>query len=147
MNTTVLPRPSARKSVVQKPPTGNDLLEAVALALEARGSQQTKGYEGIERRKAEDVLAASADTTVFGWIAEEMAELGVKASMNTVGETLSALGVHGGEGGIRGFAGAIMTDQHALHHAAHTIGCHCHGAVITAQDAAGRVRSLKIKSD
>lgn len=132
------------KEVAKTPPTGNDLLEAVALALEARGSQKTYGYEGIEYRDTKFVITAPVSDTVFGWISEELHDLGVTATMNTVGETLAALGIHGGPTGISvGKGHTFISDDQARHSAAHKIGCHCLGAEITGEQAAKRVRFFK----
>lgn len=140
MNTSVLDRKSLSRTTAPtpNPPKGNDLLEAIALALEARGTEKTAGFEGIEHRGAKEVLAASSKDTVFGWIAEELTTLGVVGDMTTVGGTLAAMGIVGDNRN-----GKVISDHTARHHAAHAVGCHCHGLEITAEDAAKRVRGLK----
>jgi len=144
--TLKLPEHSPGQRPTKTPPTGNERLEAVALALEARGSQTTCGYEGIEYKGYQEVGKAPVKGTVFGWIAEELDELGVQTPMDTVDETLAALGIRGGVDGVdkpRHKGKKFLSDDVARHSAAHHIGCHCHGAVITANAAAGRVRSFK----
>lgn len=139
MSTTVTERPplaSTNVAPMPNPPRGDDLLEALALALEARGRQLTAGFEGIEHRTADEVLDAPAADSVFGWIGEELTALGVPGDKTTVGDILTAMGVVGG--GMTG-----EDDQTAQHWAAHSIGCHCHGLEISAWDAADRVRQMK----
>lgn len=132
MNTAVIDRPLSKQAVA-KPPVGAKLLEAVALALEARGSEKTTGYDGIEHRNAGGLLKEPSAGTIFGWIAEELADLGVKDDMSTVGGTLTGLGITGDKN---------TNIEDAQHKAAHLIGCNCHGAEITAAQAAARVRGL-----
>jgi len=125
------------------PPTGNALIVAVAMALEARGSQMTRGMENIEDRGFADVLTTPVADTVFAMIAEELEVLHVDGDLSTVGGVVHALGigVHTFPG-ARGRRGRPITSADAIIWGAHCIGCHCHGDEISTASAAARVRSF-----
>lgn len=119
--------------------TRDELLEAVARSLEQHGSQVIAGIESIEHKAPGHVLKTAVEGTIFGWIAEALYEQGVQGDLETVGGTLTALGISASKD--QQMAG--FTHRDVLHQAAHQIGCHCHGAEISGDDAADRVRARK----
>lgn len=105
-----------------------EVRSAVAADLRKHGGMKFIGFDNIEYAPAAEALAWPAMGTVFEVIGGSLTSQGVTrpGGYQTVGHVMAGLGYKNPE---------------EAHHAAHWIGCHCHGE-ITGNIVADRIEGL-----
>lgn len=133
METTVLERPpeAVTDTIGKVPPlTQDEILEALALAIEAHGSKKLRGIEAIENYTRHNVDRLPIDdSTIFTTIADELEDLSMGPEDRTVGGVVAKLGYKRGTNEAK--------------QVAHDIGCDCKGTEVGARTVANRIRALK----